>query len=193
MKAKAEKYQLNQWEFWAGALGGTRTPTILLTATSRQRVYQFRHERFATIPEHGPGEPDRPCHGADVTNGSFRNKGLQSFGPQPRIFLVMPLKSGLSCENDPLGGARSPPALALVGRFRQHPLHLDGDAVAVDDHRPGCDRQVVGQNLDLVLLGGIKFDDGPAAQPHDLMNRHPGGPENHHEIDGNVIDCRHCT
>jgi hypothetical protein len=28
-----------------GALGGTRTPTILLTATSRQRVYQFRHER----------------------------------------------------------------------------------------------------------------------------------------------------
>jgi hypothetical protein len=30
----------------AGALGGTRTPTILLTATSRQRVYQFRHERL---------------------------------------------------------------------------------------------------------------------------------------------------
>jgi hypothetical protein len=29
-----------------GALGGTRTPTILLTATSRQRVYQFRHERL---------------------------------------------------------------------------------------------------------------------------------------------------
>src|SRR4051812_2811694 len=28
-----------------GALGGTRTPTMLLTATSRQRVYQFRHER----------------------------------------------------------------------------------------------------------------------------------------------------
>jgi hypothetical protein len=31
--------------FQGGALGGTRTPTILLTATSRQRVYQFRHER----------------------------------------------------------------------------------------------------------------------------------------------------
>jgi hypothetical protein len=29
----------------SGALGGTRTPTMLLTATSRQRVYQFRHER----------------------------------------------------------------------------------------------------------------------------------------------------
>jgi hypothetical protein len=32
-------------EFSYGALGGTRTPTMLLTATSRQRVYQFRHER----------------------------------------------------------------------------------------------------------------------------------------------------
>jgi hypothetical protein len=32
-----------------GALGGTRTPTILLTATSRQRVYQFRHERLKEI------------------------------------------------------------------------------------------------------------------------------------------------
>ena len=29
-----------------GALGGTRTPTVLPTATSRQRVYQFRHERL---------------------------------------------------------------------------------------------------------------------------------------------------
>ena len=33
-----------------GALGGTRTPTILLTATSRQRVYQFRHERLGRPP-----------------------------------------------------------------------------------------------------------------------------------------------
>jgi hypothetical protein len=40
-----------------GALGGTRTPTMLLTATSRQRVYQFRHERFLKI---GTGfAPDR--------------------------------------------------------------------------------------------------------------------------------------
>ena len=33
----------------SGALGGTRTPTILLTATSRQRVYQFRHERLGPV------------------------------------------------------------------------------------------------------------------------------------------------
>src|SRR6185312_10586530 len=49
-----------KWISEGGALGGTRTPTILLTATSRQRVYQFRHERFATASEQGPSGPDRP-------------------------------------------------------------------------------------------------------------------------------------
>jgi hypothetical protein len=46
-----------------GALGGTRTPTILLTATSRQRVYQFRHERLGK----SRARPGR-INGADVTN-----------------------------------------------------------------------------------------------------------------------------
>src|SRR5216683_598015 len=41
-----------------GALGGTRTPTILLTATSRQRVYQFRHEREGR-PARGPDQRRR--------------------------------------------------------------------------------------------------------------------------------------
>src|SRR6266702_2754122 len=50
-----------------GALGGTRTPTILLTATSRQRVYQFRHERFGDA-----GLRLEACriNGADLTNPS---------------------------------------------------------------------------------------------------------------------------
>jgi hypothetical protein len=51
-----------------GALGGTRTPTILLTATSRQRVYQFRHERA------WEGRLGRRINGADVTKGSGRDK-----------------------------------------------------------------------------------------------------------------------
>jgi hypothetical protein len=60
-----------------GALGGTRTPTILLTATSRQRVYQFRHERFFRV---GAGfapdlMPDQVrINGADVTNQGWRDK-----------------------------------------------------------------------------------------------------------------------
>src|SRR3984893_832293 len=46
-----------------GALGGTRTPTILLTATSRQRVYQFRHERLGyRVEPSGPPDRRRPCN-----------------------------------------------------------------------------------------------------------------------------------
>ena len=43
-----------------GALGGTRTPTILLTATLRQRVYQFRHEREGIDRPNGFGPDQRP-------------------------------------------------------------------------------------------------------------------------------------
>src|SRR5712664_4744597 len=66
-----------------GALGGTRTPTILLTATSRQRVYQFRHERFFRI---GAGfaphlRPDQVrINGADVTNQGWRDKTCRCGG-----------------------------------------------------------------------------------------------------------------
>ena len=53
-----------------GALGGTRTPTILLTATSRQRVYQFRHERL----EDRRGNAPYRINGADVTNQGWGDK-----------------------------------------------------------------------------------------------------------------------
>jgi hypothetical protein len=47
--------EIQEIDDFGGALGGTRTPTILLTATSRQRVYQFRHERLSdrheTVPD----------------------------------------------------------------------------------------------------------------------------------------------
>ena len=44
---------------FSGALGGTRTPTILLTATSRQRVYQFRHERLENRHRNDAGPDQR--------------------------------------------------------------------------------------------------------------------------------------
>ena len=50
-----------------------------------------------------------------------------------------------------------------IRRFRQHLLDFDRDAVAVDQHDAAGDRQVVGEDLDLVLLGGVQFDDGAAA------------------------------
>jgi len=52
-----------------GALGGTRTPTMLLTATSRQRVYQFRHERKCR-----PAKGWSRVNGADVTNRPWGDK-----------------------------------------------------------------------------------------------------------------------
>src|SRR5579871_932003 len=56
-----------------GALGGTRTPTMLLTATSRQRVYQFRHERLDVGREVA-------ASGADVTNRQWGYKaGIPGF------------------------------------------------------------------------------------------------------------------
>ena len=66
---------------WAGTqslLGvvrseGTRTPTILLTATSRQRVYQFRHERLESATGDGSCAAGR-IDGADVTNRGWRDK-----------------------------------------------------------------------------------------------------------------------
>jgi hypothetical protein len=56
---------------------------------------------------------------------------------------------------------------------------------------PAGDRQVVGEDLDLVRLGGVQFDDGAAAEPHYLMDGHRRGPEDHHEIDANFIEGWH--
>src|SRR5215211_976630 len=71
-----------------GALGGTRTPTMLLTATSRQRVYQFRHERLGYRLE--PWSlPDRR---ADVTNQGCRDKQVSD-----RINYLTPGDFGSIC------------------------------------------------------------------------------------------------
>ncbi len=60
---------------FGGALGGTRTPTILLTATSRQRVYQFRHERLVGRPA------AKACPRPDQRRGCNKS-GLGVQGPR---------------------------------------------------------------------------------------------------------------
>src|ERR1700738_2150971 len=99
----------------------------------------------------------------DVTNRGWRDKACQGGG------------FGLA-------GARQP---------RQHLLAFDREPVAIDQPDAAGDRQVIGENLDLVGLGGIQLDDGAATQAHDLMNRHRSGPEDHHEIDGDFIEGWH--
>ena len=82
--------------------------------------------------------------------------------------------------------------LPAARRSRQHLLDFDRDTVAIDQHHAAGDRQVVGEDLDLVRLGGVEFDDGATAQAHDLMNGHRGGTEHHHEIDRDLIERWHC-
>ena len=91
--------------------------------------------------------------------------------------------------SDTLPAADGP--LAAARRFRQHLLDLDRDPIAVDQHDAAGNRQVVGQHLDLVGLGGVELDDGAAGQPQHLVNGHGCGPEDHHEIDGDFIEGWH--
>ena len=78
-----------------------------------------------------------------------------------------------------------------IGRSRQHLLDFDADAIVVHMHDTAGDRHVVGEDADLVLLGRIEFDDRATAQPHDLMDGHRRGAEDHHEIDRNFIEGWH--
>jgi len=81
-----------------------------------------------------------------------------------------------------LAGARQP---------RQHSLDFDRNTVAINKHYPAGDRQIVGEDLDLVRLGCIQLDDGAAAQPHYLVDGHGCRAEDHHEIDADLIEGWH--
>src|SRR4051812_48786184 len=83
-------------------------------------------------------------NGADVTNRLSRYKTCDG----PKLEVLQRLFRRLPASR----------------QFRQHLLDFNRDAVAVDQHCAGGDRQVVGQHLDLVGLGGIQFDDGAAGQ-----------------------------
>jgi len=78
-----------------------------------------------------------------------------------------------------------------AGQPRQHLLDFDRDTVAIDKHHAAGDRQIIGEYLDFVRLGSVQFDDGAAAEAHDLVNRHRRGPEDHHKIDGDFIESWH--
>src|SRR5580692_8323791 len=113
--------------------------------------------------ERAPGRRD----GADVTGRLYRDKGALEGAPK-----------------------RAGEALGRLGRARQQLLDLDRDLVAADDHRALGHRQVVGEDADLVFLGGVELDDGAAAQPQHLMDRHRGRAEHYRDVDRDIIECR---
>jgi hypothetical protein len=141
---------------------------MLLTATSRQRVYQFRHERIF-IKRHGffaGPHQRRRCNKSGMGGQGLPVRQIQEMGP-PK------LRAGRSAAAD---------------RSRQHLLDFDRDPVAVDKDHAGGNRQGIGEDLDLVCLGGVEFDDGTPAQAHYLMNRHRCGSQYHHEVDADFIE-----
>ena len=81
--------------------------------------------------------------------------------------------------------------LAHIERARQQSADLDRDTVAVDHNGTGGDRQVVGQDLDGVVFRGFEFDDGAAAEPQDLVNRHGSRTQHNGDIHRHLVECAH--
>src|SRR4051794_434425 len=82
---------------------------------------------------------------------------------------------------------------ALVGRAREHFLDLDRNAVAAHHHHALRDREVVDEDLHLVLFRGIEFDDRAAAEPQRLVYRHGGGSEHDGDVERYLVECRHVS
>jgi hypothetical protein len=77
-----------------------------------------------------------------------------------------------------------------LGRTRQKLFDFDGDAIAADDDRAARHRHVVGEDADLILLRGVELDDGAAAEPQDLVDRHRGSAEHDGDVDRDIIQGR---
>src|SRR5581483_7548079 len=117
-----------------GALGGTRTPTMLLTATSRQRVYQFRHERDGINRPFGCGPDQRRRCNKSTMGGqgppasqipALRLILFRSWGPAPGNQFLLLSQRVSTCP-------ALPKKINCFGRrakHRQisaHPVHQEG-------------------------------------------------------------------
>ena len=79
----------------------------------------------------------------------------------------------------------------MSGGPRQQFADLDRDAVAVDHHGALGDRQVVGEDIDRVVLGRVELDDGAAAEAQHLVDRHGRGAEHHRMSTAYLVECWH--
>jgi lipoyl(octanoyl) transferase len=94
---------------------------------------------------------------------------------------------------EPDKAERGPDTGRLTDGAGQQVLDLDGDFIAADDHGPFRHRHIVGEDTDLVVLRGVELDDGAAAEPKHLVDRHGAGAQHHRDIDRDGIKCRHCS
>jgi lipoyl(octanoyl) transferase len=77
-----------------------------------------------------------------------------------------------------------------VGRAREQAFDFNRNAVAADDDGSSRHRHVVGKNSDLILLGGIEFDDGTAAEAEHLVDGHRGFAQHDCYVDRDIVQCR---
>jgi hypothetical protein len=110
--------------------------------------------RFYSLPPQGSASTNSATSAWKVRSGPDQRRrcnksGMEGQGPQ--------------AGRSDLSGARLPGL---------HLLDFDRDPVAVDQYHAAGDGQVIGEDLDLVGLGCVQFDDGATAEPHDLMDRH---------------------
>src|SRR6202012_6127913 len=136
---------------------GTRHVTI---AGCLVRSEGLEPPRFYSLPPQGSAStnsatsareigtelpPDR-INGADVTNRGWGDKACEG--------------SVSGTNNDQIEGRGS----AGTRRFRQHLLDFDRNPVAIDQYHAAGDRQIVGEDLDLVCRWRSQCDEGPPAQ-----------------------------
>jgi hypothetical protein len=84
-----------------------------------------------------------------------------------------------------------PLSLNAIGSSWQHFLDLDRNPIAAHDDCALRDRKIVGENLHLVILGGVELNDGAATKPQDLVNWHCGDAEHYGNVKWDFVDGRH--
>src|SRR5579863_1027060 len=94
------------------------------------------------------------------------------------------------CNSSATGG-QAPGRSGHVRRARQELLDLDRDAVATYHDGAAGDRQAVGEDADLVILGRVELDDGAAAEPQHLVDWHGRGAQNHRNVNRDVVEFGH--
>jgi len=68
---------------------------------------------------------------------------------------------------------------------------IDGNSVTVHDDRALGHRQIVRKDAHGILLGSVQFDNGAAAEPEHLVDRHGCGAEDDGDVDGDFVECGH--
>ena len=79
--------------------------------------------------------------------------------------------------------ASTPTLSALVRCAGKKFLDLDRDPVAVHNNGAFGDRQVVGEDLDVLVFRRVEFDDGATAETQYLMDGHRRLAKDHRDVE----------